>query len=114
MEENLEVKGAFAESLLRDNKQIKKSRAATIVENAEMIYKRKVEDLELKLKQLKRDRENMLDMSPTNTQSLILASDFNAEVFVDKDIDLGLQIRNVQIMYDIAQESYNNLFNSAK
>ena len=105
-----EMKGAFVGSLVRNNKKIREDRAMAIAESADMLYKRYVEDTELKIKQLKRDREAMLDLSPTDAQSLVLASDFDASAFVDKDIQLGLAIRNLEITLEIAKARYNHLF----
>lgn len=105
-----ELKGAFVGSLVRNNKKIREDRALAIAEKAEMLYKRKVEDTELKIKQLKRDREAMLDLSPTDAQSLVLASDFDENQFVDKDIELGITIRNLEITLEIAKNRYNHLF----
>jgi hypothetical protein len=104
------MKGAFVGSLKRNNKQIKTDRAVAIAESAEMMYKRTVEDLEVQIKQVRRDRQALLDMSPTNTQSLILASDFDAKVWVQKDISLGVQIRKLEIELEIATDRYNYLF----
>ena len=59
------IKGAFMESLVRNNKKIRDDRAIAIGEAAQMIYKREVEDTELKIKQPKRERDAMLDLSPT-------------------------------------------------
>lgn len=105
-----EMKGAFVSSLVRNNKKIREDRAIAIAESAQMLYKRTVEDLELTIKQLKRDREAMLDLSPTDAQSLVLASDFNAALFVEKDVKMGVDIRNLEIKLDIARTRYNHLF----
>lgn len=105
-----EIKGAFMESLVRNNKKIREDRAVTIQEDAEVRYKRTVEDLELEIKKLKRDRENMLDLSPENAMSLVLASDFDAEAFVKKDLEIGVQIRNLEIKLEIAKTRYAHLF----
>jgi len=105
-----EMKGAFVGSLVRNNKKIREDRAIAIAEAAEMLYKRQVEDTELKIKQLRRDREAMLDLSPTDAQSLVLASDFDAQKFVEKDIQLGLAIRNLEITLEIAKTRYLHLF----
>lgn len=102
--------GAFLDSLKRNNKQIRDDRAQAIGEDAEMIYKRKIEDMEITIKRMVRDQDNMLDMSPDNAQSLKLASDFNAEEFATKDIELGKNIRNLQIVLNIAKKRYNYLF----
>jgi hypothetical protein len=105
-----EMKGAFVSSLVRNNKKIREDRAIAIAEQAEMIYKRKVEDLQVEIKSLKRDRDNMLDLSPADAQSLVVASDFNAVTFVEKDLELGLKIRNLEIKIEIATDRYNTLF----
>ena len=110
----LEAKGAFAISLLRNNKQIRADRASAIVEGAELIYKRKVEDLEVQIKQMKREQENMIDLSPTTAQSLVLASDFNADAYVAKDLILGIKIRNAEIELEIAKKRYEYLFGGGK
>lgn len=108
--EEVTVKGAFAESLRRNNKQIRQDRADAISEDTQLVYKRSIEDLELSIKKMKREQENMLDLSPTNAQSLVLASDFDSKAYTDKDIELGVKIRNAEIKLEIAQKRYAYLF----
>lgn len=108
--EEKQFDGAFFESLVRNNKKIRNDRAVAIAEDAQLIYKREKEDLELQIKRLKRERENMLDLSPTDAQSLVLATDFNSKAFVEKDIDIGVKIRNLEIKHEIASERYARLF----
>lgn len=109
--ENTDVMpGAFILSLKRNNKQIREDRATSIAEDVQTLYKRTVEDIELKIKKLKRDRDSMLDLSPTNAQSLVLSSDFDAAQFVEKDIKLGIDIRNLEIQLEIARKQYEYLF----
>lgn len=105
-----EMTGAFVGSLIRNNKKIREDRAIAIAESAEMIYKREVEDTELQIKQLRRDRDAMLDLSPTDAQSLVLASDFDAKSFVAKDIKFGIDLRNLEIKLEIAKARYAHLF----
>ncbi len=104
------MNGAFIDSLKRNNKQIRDDRAIAIAEDAQLIYKRQVEDLEVDLKRMRRDQESMLDLSPTDARSLVLASDFDSNDYVEKDIDLGVRIRNTEIKLNIAIERYNYLF----
>lgn len=108
MEENMQ--GAFINSLKRNNKQIREDRATSIAEDTQLLYKRQIEDLDVALKRMRRDQENMLDLSPTNAQSLVLASDFDSNGYVTKDIELGVQIRNTEIKLEIARARYNYLF----
>jgi hypothetical protein len=107
---SLESQGAFMQSLLRNNKKIRDDRALAIGEAAEMMFKRTVEDMQLEIKQLKRERDTLIDLSPTTTDSLVLVSDFNPREFVEKDIALGVKIRNLEIKLDIATARYQYLF----
>lgn len=105
-----EPQGAFFDSLKRNNKQIRNDRATAIAEDTELVYKRKIEDLEINIRKMRREQENMLDLSPTTTQSLILASDFNCDEYVEKEIELGIKIRNTEITLEIARQRYQYLF----
>lgn len=104
--------GAFLQSLKRNNDRIREDRAQAISEDAQLLYRREIEDLELQIKRLKRERESLLDLSPTNADSLVLAADFDAKAFVDKDVQLGVQMRNLEIRLDIAKVRYRYLFES--
>ena len=104
------MQGEFVDKLLRNNKKIRNDRAIAIAEAAQMKYKRKVEDLQQDLKEMRRERDNMLDLSPTTADSLTLASDFKADDFVAQDIALGVKIREKEIMLEIAQSRYSRLF----
>ncbi len=109
-EDTNDMAGAFLVSLKRNNSKIRDDRAAAIGEDAMLIYKREVEDIQLQVKKLKREQENMLDMSPTDATSLVLASDFNAKDYVARDLELGVKIRNLEIKLDIAKQRYAYLF----
>ena len=109
MQEDI-TNGAFITSLRRNNKQIRDDRANSISEDTELIYKRQIEDLQVSLKRMKREQENMLDLSPTDANSLVLASDFDSQGYVNKDIELGVKIRNTEIKLEIAQARYQHLF----
>ena len=107
--ENIEV-GAFINSLKRNNKQIRDDRAIAISEDTELIYNRKIEDIALSIRKMKRELENMLDLSPKDANSLILASDFDSNIYVQKDIDLSVKIRNAEITLELAKKRYEYLF----
>lgn len=105
-----ELEGAFFKSLKRNNKEIKEARAITIAEEARTTFKRKIEDLANRVKFLRREQENILDMSPTNTQSLILAADFKPDEYIANEIKLATEIRNTSITLELAINRYNYLF----
>jgi len=110
VQEAQEARGAFITSLKRNNKQIRDDRALAIHEDTQLLYKRQMEDLDVKLKRMKREQENMLDLSPTDARSLVLATDFDSEAYVKKDVELGVEIRNTEIKLEIARKRYLYLF----
>lgn len=107
---NKNLKGAFFDSLNRNNRKIKRDRAVAITEDAQLLYKREIEDMEMQLKRLNRERDGMLDLSPTTADSLVLASDFDGKAFVSKDLDIGLKVRNLEIKLEIGKRRYALLF----
>jgi len=106
----LDGNGKFVESLKRNFKQIKDDRAVAITEDTELFFKRMVEDLEVDIKKLKRERDTLFDISPSTAGTMITPSDFPAKDFVEKDLKLGIDIRNLEIKLEIAKKRYNYLF----
>lgn len=104
-----ELKPRFIDALRRNNDQIREDRAKTIGEDSELIYRRRVEDIDLKIKRLEREQEGLIDISPLDKNSLTFA-DFNPEAFVQKDIELSLIIRNLNIQLEVAKKRYEYLF----
>lgn len=104
------TQGAFIASLKRNNRQIREDRADTIVEETELVYKRRIEDLGISISRMKKEQENMLDLSPSNAQSLILASDFDNSTYVEKDVDLSRKIRDLEITRELAVKRFTYLF----
>jgi len=104
------TQGAFIASLKRNNKQIRDDRAQSIGEDAYLLYRRCIEDLQVNIKRMEREQENMLDLSPENALSLVLASDFDSAAYVAKDVELGVKIRNEKIKLEIAAARFNYLF----
>lgn len=102
--------GAFATMLKRSNKQLREDRAENIVRNTKKQYRRRIEDMNDQIAQINEDRQNLLDINPGNTQTIINPSDFNTDEFIEKDIDYGVKLRNIQIKLEIALEQYRNLF----
>ena len=102
--------GTFLLSLKRNNDKIREDRALAIAEDAQLIFKREIEDMAIQLKRLQRERDGLLDLSPTTADSLVLATDFDAKTFVEKDLQLGIQMRNLDIRLEIAKQRYAYLF----
>jgi len=102
--------GAFVASLKRNNTKIRQDRADAIGEDVELIYKRAVEDIQVEIRALERDRDNMLDMSPDNAFSIIKADSVDADEFTKKDLEIGVKLRNLEIKQEIATARYAILF----
>jgi hypothetical protein len=109
IKKNIE-KGAFIKSLERNNVQIKEQRANAITTETKLLFKRVIEDLEIEIKKEEIERENMLDMSSADAQSLIVANEFDAERYIKKDLKSGIKIRNNKLKLEMAKERYNYLF----
>lgn len=102
--------GAIYQSLSRSNKQIKAERGDAIAEDLEMTFKREVEDIERLIKRKNREKINMIDFSPTNTQSLVMAKDLDADSVKEKILALGLETRNLNIKLENAKDEYEFMF----
>lgn len=104
--------GVFKSDLMRAFKQLKESRAESVSEDVEIIYKRQIEDLCHQIRNYDRDRENLiLDLSPSSAFSgNVVPSDFKPADFLSKDVEIGLNKRDAIIRLEIVIERYIYLF----
>lgn len=104
--------GVFKSDLMRTFKQLKESRAESVSEDVEIIYKRQIEDLCHQIRNYDRDRENLiLDLSPSSAFSgNVVPSDFKPADFLSKDVEIGLNKRDAIIRLEIVIERYEYLF----
>jgi len=109
----VEEKGKFGRLLMRSNTKLRQDRGLQIVKDTEKKYRRTIEDLRDNLESLQLDRDNMLDINPSNTQTIINPSDFESDVFVKKDIEIGIKIREIGIKLAVAEKRYGDLFEEA-
>lgn len=101
---------AFGVSLKRNNSQIRKDRADELTRKTFMKFKRKIEDLDDDLYTMLTRRENMLDLSPANAQSLVPAVNFDADAYLEEDIALSKNIREKSIIANMTRRRCNYLF----
>lgn len=104
-----EATGAFQQSLIRTNKQIKESRAREISEDVETVYRRKVEDLGIKIKRMKQTQAASLDFSPESA-GVLKFSNVDSESFSENDLKACRDIRDLEITYELAKARYHFLF----
>jgi hypothetical protein len=104
--------GVFKSDLMRTFKQLKESRAESVSEDVEIIYKRQIEDLCHQIRNFDRDRENLiLDLSPSTAfNGAVVPSDFKPAEFLAKDLQIGLNKREAIIKLQIVIERYEYLF----
>ncbi len=102
--------GKFTVSLKRNNTQIRHDRAITIVEDVFLKYKRLIEDLELEIRELERKRESLIDVSPSDTHTIINPNDFDADKYIEKDMNISIELRNLEIKLEISKKRFNYLF----
>lgn len=102
----------FKSDLMRTFRQLKESRAESVSEDVEIIYKRRIEDLCHRIRNYDRDRENiLLDLSPSSlTSGAVVPSDFDATKFMEKDVEIGLNKRDAIIQLEIVLDRYEYLF----
>src|SRR5688572_29661100 len=105
-----EVKGTFRKALYRKNSKIRDDRADAIARKADIAYKRAVEDLATKIEEAKAELDTLLDLSPTNADSLVLASDFDAAKFIQKDHSLRVTIYNDEKRLELVKAAYEEMF----
>lgn len=108
----IENKGVFKQDLMRTFRQLKESRAESVSEDVEIIYKREIEDLCHRIRNYDRDRENLLlDLSPISAgNGAVVPSDFNPATFMQKDVEIGLNKRDAVIKLEIVISRYEYLF----
>lgn len=109
-ETKTKVQGTLYQSLERSNKQIRQERGEALAEQLETSFRRNIEDIRYTMRDLVRTRVNMYDFSPTNSQSLVMAKEVNANSILNDDSKISLEIRNLEIKLEIAEERYLDLF----
>ena len=103
-----DLKPRFVDALRRNNDQIREDRAKAIAEDSELIYKRCIEAIELRIKRSEREQKSCIDISPLDKNSLTFA-DFNRDACVQRDIELSLNIRNLKIQFEISKTRYDGV-----
>lgn len=103
------LKGVFGASISRSSKEIRRDRGLAIYEEAELLYKRRIEDVETVIKRLNREKTMMTDFAPGDKNSLNFA-DFDGNKFVARSEELVLQVREKRVLLNELKNEYNRLF----
>ena len=102
--------GRFLGSLVRSNRQIKAGRAESMADSTKIVYRRRVEDLVAKVKKLKRESIDALDLSGDSALSLKMISNYDENAWVQADVERRMEIRNTMIQLSAVYAGYADLF----
>ena len=106
---------AFYKTLTASNKDIKANRAAIIAEDVEMYQNQLIETLKLKTRECNRQIMNLEDLSGDSIVSLNPVKDnFKADEWVNQMQALKVELANLEIELEIAQETYTTYFSEEK
>lgn len=106
------TKSPFMSTIARSNKELRQDRALIIAKATEKALRRKIEDFNDNLESLKLSLDNLLDINPSNTHTIINPSDFNPDAYIRTAEEIDLKIRDISIRRDLAQKRYDALFKS--
>jgi len=101
-------KGKLITQLNKSQKEINTDRIDSIYENSEMSYKRRIEDKELQIKNMKIDREALLDFSDKG--EIIKSSRFDCGRLTNEDAKISCEIKNQEMTLEVLKERYKVLF----
>ena len=105
-----EAKGKFLETLTRTNSAIKRDRALSIAQATLINLKRRIEDIDIAIMNLTTKENALIDLSPTDANSLVHSKDFDPQVFVESILQIGLEKRNLTIQKEVLLAKFNELF----
>lgn len=100
----------FLATIARSNKELRHDRAMAITKSAEKALRRKIEDFSEVLENLQLDLDNLLDINPSNTNTIINPSDFDADAYITTAENIDLKMRDIKIRKELAQKRYDALF----
>jgi hypothetical protein len=108
--EELLLNGEFGASIGRNTTKIRKDRGIAMAEDTEIQYRMVIQTLRTKLKRTLRTQSNMLDLGGDSILKIISPNDYDAQNFVDKDMELSLEIKKIKEQLEVAEERYVRLF----
>ena len=106
----------FVNQLQRSNKQIKIDRARRIGEACSDAQVKLVMDIKEKIRKKENRLDEMTDLSASNqsTTNNIISSNFDASHFVKEINDLKVDIANLEVELEVAEETSKEWFTTGK
>lgn len=104
-------KAEFSNILKQSFKDIRSSRADSIIDDAKSSYQDHIRSLLRQLRSTGREKEDILmDLLPNNTTSTVIGSNFDPNKFVIRDFELAIETRELKIQLEVAIQRYEILF----
>jgi hypothetical protein len=105
-----ENQGSNWKFTMGDKKTDRSDRAPAAFKEAESVYRREIKNLELLIRQLKREQEKIAENPPTDDQASEIASAIDSGAYVSKEVKLGVKIRDLETMLKLAKKRFQFLF----
>jgi hypothetical protein len=77
---------------------------------AQSVYQREIQNLELMIKRLKTEQEKITSHPLSDAQSSEIASAIDSGAYVSKEVELGVQIRDLETALMSAKKKFQFLF----
>lgn len=106
-----DVHNHFTASLTRGNEAIRGDRARVACSAAERAQRKIIDGIKDKLDKLIIERENLSDLNPRNTTSLVFAGgNFDGEVWAHRMNSIELDLVNLEVELQVAENTYDKWF----
>lgn len=105
-----EAEGNFSKTLLRNNKALRQDRGNKIARQTRNAYYTRIATMQEKLNDLRDSSENLLDINPSSTTSILNPNEFDQDAFVTADLETQVKMENIRIKLKAAIQRYTYLF----
>ncbi len=107
---NYEKKDAKWTIATEDEKPSSRPETTPAGRDRQMIYKREIQNLARLIQYLKKQQEDLAGMTPTEAQTSEITDAIDSGVYVSKEIEIGVKIREMEKKLESAEKKYQFLF----
>ena len=104
----------FSEILSATGSALLKRRAENVTTTVRESFEDKKRDLEKKQRLLKNQITDLEDLSVKSTEALVVGKNLNAQEWIEKRLDIALELRDINIELDELEKLYNEYFAEIK
>jgi hypothetical protein len=107
---NYEKQGSNIAFTMGNEKPTASKRATVAAKDAESLYKREMQNLERLIRLLKKEQDNMANLSPTDKRASEITDAIDSGTYVSKEIEIGVKIRDLEKKLETAKKRFQFLF----